>query len=64
MIKKISAAAACAACFAALTATASAATNPIGRAANGAINAGEDLINGVANAGGHRERSYRRQNQR
>lgn len=52
MIKKISAAAACAACFAALTATASAATNnPVGRAANGAINAGEDLINGVAYAG-------------
>lgn len=52
MIKKISAAAACAACFAALTATASAATNnPVGRAANGAINAGEDLINGVAHAG-------------
>lgn len=51
MIKKISTAVACAACFAALTVTASAATNPVGRAANGAINAGEDLINGVADAG-------------
>lgn len=52
MIKNISTAVACAACFAALTATATAATNnPIGRAANGALNAGEDLINGVANAG-------------
>ena len=52
MIKNISTAAACAACFAALTATAGAATNnPIGRAADGALNAGEDLINGVANAG-------------
>ena len=51
MIKKISTAAAFAACFAALTIPASAATNAVGRAANGAINAGEDLINGVANAG-------------
>lgn len=51
MIKKISTAAACAVCFAALTTAASAATNPIGRAANGAIDAGEDLINGVADAG-------------
>ena len=52
MLKNISTAAACPACFAALTATAGAATNnPIGRAADGALNAGEDLINGVANAG-------------
>lgn len=51
MIKNISTAIASAACFAALTATASAATNPIGRAADGALNAGEDIINGVANAG-------------
>lgn len=51
MIKNISTAIASAACFAALTATAGAATNPVGRAANGALNAGEDIINGVANAG-------------